>query len=197
MANAGQGKNSDLDLSQFAQAMNKVHPMLQTVLNKIADAVNQVGKNGGLAAVGFTPAPAPIQSITVKNVGEVYHVAHSDFSKLAKGAHYFTEVGVNDPAFLQPMVIHHGPSRTSAPFTLPTNDDNGDPINYYFRGFSQLPGSKASTPVNFGGTTATAVVGSGTTNMTPLPSNGSGTGSGTGQQGGVGFGAVLERPQGV
>ena len=192
-----QGQNSQLDLSQFTQALNKIHPMLQTVLLKIQDAVNKMGQNVGASATGYVAQPGPIQGIQVKNSGEMYHVTHTDFDELSKGTHYFTEIGVNDPAFSAPLIKHHGVSRSPEPFTLPTKDDSGNPINYYFRGYKQLPGSLPGVPVNFGGQTPTAVAGTGSTHMTPLSSTGSGTSSGSGQQAGAGFGRVLLRPQGV
>jgi hypothetical protein len=193
----GQNQQSKFDLSQFSAALAKVHPMLRVALDKITDAINNLGQNLGANATGYSATPHPIQAITVKNVGETYHVTHTDFAAGEKNTHYFTEIGVNDPAFLQPIVLHHGPSRGGPPFTLPTNDDLGHLVKYYFQGYKQSPGSLPSQKVMFGGGVPTAVTGTGTTHMTLLPSTGSGTSSGTGQQSGSGFGKTLTKEQGL
>lgn len=187
------GSGSQLDLGQFLGALNKVSPYLGNVLQKIQDAVNNLGTNLAGSPVGKIDPPSQIQKLDVKVSGETVHVSHTDNNPLAKGIHYFTEIDT-DPSFPRPLVIHHGTSRTSHPFNLPAKDDNGVAVTYFMRGYNQLPGSDPSLHVNFGGDQPTAVTMTGTTQMTLLPSNGSGTAAADGTQGGHGFGKVLERP---
>lgn len=175
--------------------VSKEWPRLGTLLRtRVFTAINAVAKNAGVSATGNAQAPDPPNSINVKTTGEMVHVSIADNNQLQKGVHYFTEADTN-PAFTQPIVIHHGPSRTGAPFTLPTNDDAGAAHNWYVRSYSQYPGSHPSPPVAFGGNAnPTPITLSGATNMTLLPSTGSGTAPGNGQTGGVGFGKVTLRP---
>ena len=157
-------------------------------VNGLATAVAATGS-------GEVTPPPPIASMSVKVAGEMVHVQHDHPGAIQRGVQYFTEVGVNDAGFNQPIVVDHGASRTSHPFPLPANDDQGTPINYYFRSYAQYHGSKRSEYAYHGSAHApTAVTLSGSTNLTPLASTGSGTGSNNGLQGGVGLGNTLFRP---
>ena len=130
----------------------------------------------------------------MKVAGEMAHVQIQDNAPIQKGIRYFTEVAT-DPSFTRPLVIDHGASRTRHPITLPTKDDSGSTVKYYFRSYSQYPGSDPSPPQVYGGASPTAVTMAGSTQMTLLPSMGSGTGAGNGSQGGHGLGKVLVRPE--
>lgn len=186
---------ADADGGQLLSEVERIWPRLGTLLrNRVFTSINQVAQNAGVAAVGNTQTPAAPNSIAVKTAGELVHVAITDNSALDKGTHYFTEMDT-DPSFPQPMVHYHGPSRTGPPFQLPTNDDTGSLHSWYFRTYSQKPGSLPSAPVVYGGNgNPLAVTLSGSTSLTPIPSTGSGTSSGNGQTGGVGFGKVVYRP---
>jgi hypothetical protein len=188
-----------LDLGQFTQRVQMDSPWTAAALRMIENAINHLAKNTGASPVGNTAAPDPIQALNVKVSGEMAHITVTDDAPVQKTVHYFAEVA-NEPNFLQPHVVHMGTSR-GAIIPLPTNDDTGAPQNWYFRGYSQYPGSKPNQKVNFGTQAAPQAVpmgggvnGAPATNMTLLPSTGSGTASGNGQQGGQGFGNFLHRP---
>jgi hypothetical protein len=185
-----------LDLSQVvstvAQRASNWHTVLARALQQIEDGVNNLGQQVAAEPVGFSQPPAPLQSVNVKTAGEMVHVTLTHNVPITKNIHYFVEYDT-DPNFPQPHVIHNGTSRTIAPFTLPSKDDGNNPVSYYFRGYPQFPGSHPAAPVNFGGTSPTAVTLGGTTQMTLLPSTGSGTAAANGQQGGYGFGKTNTR----
>jgi len=182
-----------LDPGQMLQSIKDAPT--RALVQQMIDAINNLSEHVGADPVGNKDTPAPIQGITVKNAGEVVHVALTDNSALHKGAHYFVEYDT-DPGFPQPQVIHMGTSRNHPPFVLPSKNDGGDNVSYYFRAYSQYPGSEPSETQVFGGTTPTAVTpGAATpTLLTLLPSSGSGTAAPTGQQGGYGFGKFQKRP---
>jgi hypothetical protein len=165
-------------------------------LRKVEEAVNHLAKNTGGAPIGETSAPRPIQQLQVKVSGEQAHAVITDNNSIQKNVNYFLEYAT-EPNFLQPHVADLGTSRGTV-LTLPTNQDAvvgraAVPHSWYFRAFSQYPGSKPSAHVYYGGTRPQAVTMQGTTNLTLLPSTGSGTASPTGQQGGWGLGKFLNR----
>lgn len=185
-----------LDLSQVISAVAtraKNYPViLSNALQRIEDGVNNLGQQLAAEPVGLASPPPPLESLNVKTAGEMVHVTLTHNAPIQKNIHYFVEYD-NDPSFPQPHVIHNGTSRSVPPFSLPTNDDGAQPHTWYFRGYPQLPGSKPSAPVNFGGLQPTPVTLSGTTNLTLQPSTGSGTAAPNGQQGGWGFGKTNTR----
>jgi hypothetical protein len=185
-----------LDLSKHTQAIQVRDRETAAAFRLVEDAINRLGRSAGASPVGDVAQPAPIQAVNVKVSGETAHVTITDNSALSRNIHYFLEYA-NEPNFLAPHVEHLGTSRGRV-LSLPANDDTGAPQSYYFRGYSQYPGSKPSPHVLLGPQgSPTAVQMTGTTNMTLLPSTGSGTAAPNGQQGGQGFGTFGKRgPQG-
>jgi hypothetical protein len=98
----------------------------------------------------------------------------------------------NNPQFSQPHVEHLGSSRGRF-ITLPTNADDGAKHTWYARAYTQYQGSQPSGFTYHGGDSPAGFQMEGATNMTPLPSTGSGTASNDGQQGGSGLGKVIFR----
>jgi len=185
-----QGGELLAEITKAGPVWDRLGLLLRT---KIIPAINATARNAGVAPVGNAQAPTPPNAVTVKHVGEMVHVSITDNNKLQKGVHYFTEADTS-PAFPQPIVIHHGPSRTGAPFSLPTNDDLGVAHTWYLRSYAQYPGSAPSSSVVYGGqANPLGITLSGSTSMTLLPSTGSGTAPGNGQTGGVGFGKAIQR----
>lgn len=168
---------------------------LATALERIEKACNVLGTNTGVDPTGAKlPAPSPIQQFSVKSDGNgTIHGVISDNNEIQRGIHYFVEHST-DPDFTRPTVVHLGASRTMVPLTLPHMDDDGNVINYYFRAFSQYPGSDPGEKIHFGGDTPTAVNAGGAVQMSLFPSTGSGTAQNSGEEGGSGFGKVLFRP---
>lgn len=197
MAQNTQSGNAQLDGGQFIAELQSGHihgPRLGQLFSKIIAFANQLAISTANSGSGEIAPPPPIAGLTVKTAGEMVHVAHDHPGAIQRGVQYFTEIGVNDPGFNQPIVKDHGASRTSHPFVLPTNDDNGSPIKYYFRSYAQYHGSRRSEYAYHGSAQApTAVTLAGTTSMTPIPSKGSGTAANTGLQGGQGLGNELFR----
>lgn len=169
---------------------------LATALERIVKSVNVLGTNAGVDPTGAKlPAPAPVGAVNVKTDGAgTIYATISDASPLQRGIHYFMEYDT-DPNFTRPHVIHMGPSRTMPPHTLPAKDDGGNPVNYYFRAYSQYPGSDPGEKISFGGSTPTPVAPGGAVQLSLFQSNGSGSSSNTGEEGGRGFGTVLFREQ--
>ncbi len=164
------------------------------LIQQIVTGLNNLGQNIGAAPMGQLPPPTAPSSVDVTAADGIAHVAITDNAPVNKGIQYFTEVDTS-PAFPQPMVIAHGPSRTSAPFPLPANDSSGAAQSFYFRSYSQYPGGLPSAKTVYGGASAaTAVSVGGSASLTLLPSKGSGTASPAGTQGGHGFGVVSSRP---
>lgn len=168
---------------------------LAIALENIVDGVNNLGKNLAADPTKTLPPPNPIQQLTVKTNGMgLVHAVITDNGHIKKGVHYFVEYD-NNPNFTQPHVVHLGVSRSMSPLTLPGSDDNGNPQSFYFRAYSQYPGSHPGPIVKFGGIVPTPVSPGGMQQLTLLQSTGSGTAQSNGEQGGSGFGKVLVRPQ--
>ena len=162
-------------------------PLLGRLIRRVLDGVNTGFTNAGISPGGQISPPKPPDQVQVKVAGETVHTSLSHTGELNRNVTYFTEVGVNDPAFGEgnTVINHHGSSRTPPPFTLPTYLDDGvTKQTYYIRSFAQYPGGPPSAPYVVGGVgSPTPFQMSGTTGMTLLPSFGSGTGPNTGQAG--------------
>ena len=175
----------------------KQHPelgqYLGTALQRIQDGLNALGDHIGADPTGTMPAPPPVQALDVKAKDGLIQATVSDNNPIQKNLHWFVEYDT-DPNFTKPHVAHLGVSRSMRPVTLPAKDDNGNDQKFYFRAYSQYPGSHPSEPIHYGGTTPTAVDPGGSIQMSLLPSTGSGTAQSSGEQGGAGFGKVLKRP---
>jgi hypothetical protein len=179
----------------FLQQIPEFGQYLSEALRRLQDGVNNLGQNVAVDPSGTIPAPPTIQQLTVKSNGNgLVHAVINDSNPIQKNLNYFVEYDT-DPSFPQPHVVHLGASRSMAPLTLPAKDDNGNAQKFYFRAYSQYPGSHPGEAVHHGGATPTAVDPGGTQQMTLLSSTGSGTAQPTGQQGGSGFGKVLFRSQ--
>lgn len=182
-----------LDGGRFLADLFTKDALQASFQQKIINAINYLGKTLGANPVGNIAAPPRLDNLSVKTSGEMVHVSIAHNARVSKNAHYFLEVA-NEPNFVQPIVKHIGVSRTPEPFPLPTFDDNGNMQTWYFRAYSQYPGSKPSPTLTFGGASPVGIQMSGTTNLSLLPSTGSGTASTTGKQGGQGFGKSNVQP---
>ena len=165
-------------------------PDLAQTLQTIIDGVNTTAKNAGVAVSGDIPAPKAPDSVNVKVSGEMMHISVNHSGPVERGVRYFSEISPDNPSFGQPIVVDHGTSRTSHPIPLPTFPDGGGAtkVAYHVRSYVQNPGGPPSRPTNAGSFTM-----SGTTNMTMLPSTGSGTAPNTGQSAGQGLGKFQTR----
>lgn len=188
-----------LDISKFIAEIRSranalpVFARLALALEQTQDAVNAVGTATGVDPTNHTTPPDPPSSIQVKANNGVAHVTLSDTSQRSRALHYFVEADTT-PAFSNPHVQHLGVSR-GAFIPLPSKDDNASAQHWYFRSYSQYPGSQQRSDHQvFGGSVPTPVDVGGSTQFTPLTSTGSGTSSTNGQQknGEGGFG-VLQR----
>lgn len=165
-----------------------------SLVQKIITAVNNMGRNSGVSPTGQLPAPPAPESLSVKASGGYVHAVITHNAPIQKPMNYFVEYDTS-PDFTQPHVVDYGTSRTHHPWPLPANDDAGNPQSWHFRTYAQLPGSQSSARTVFGGASgATPVNVGGSTNMTMIPSTGSGTASPNGTQGGQGFGNTSVRP---
>jgi hypothetical protein len=184
---------ADLRGGQLLSDIENQFPKLGIFLrSKVLPAINTIGRNAAVAPVGQIAAPAAPGSVNVKVAGEIAHVTIDDPSAVQRGGQYHVELATN-PQFSQPHVEHLGSSRGRF-INLPTNADDGTPHTWYARAYSQYPGSQPGAFTYHGGDEPAGFTMGGTTNMTPLPSTGSGTASSDGQQGGSGLGKVLLRP---
>jgi hypothetical protein len=173
----------------LSQIENENPKLGQYLRQYIVPAIATTAKNAAVSPIGSVAAPSAPTAVNVTTFGEMVHVSHQDDEPVNRGINYFTEIGVDDPHWTQPIVYHHGTSRTPPPFSLPSLISGGSsPVSheYYIRGFKQYPGGAPSETTAYNN--GAAITLSGTTVGTPLPSTGSGTASGNGTQGGQGFG---------
>ncbi len=180
--------------SQLLDEIESRDPKLGKFLrNFVLASINNVALQAGVSAVGKLARPDPPQGVNISQSGEYLHVSINDNGIVQKGMRYFVHIA-NNPQFSQPLVLDYGASRTREPHLLPTKDGSGNTLKYYVRAFRQMPGSDASEPIVYGGAIPAAITMGGSTQMTLLPSTGSGTGANNGQSGAVGLGTVFTRP---
>jgi hypothetical protein len=183
-----------IDSVQYLKQIKNENPKLGLFLESFFDSVNVSLNHLGMSAEGLHQAPAPIAGLNVAAGSDHVHVTITDASQVKKNISYFLEVAT-EPTFAQPHVEHLGASRGRI-LALPAKDGLGATQNYYFRAYSQYPGSDPQSKHAYWGTLGapTAVTLTGSSQLTLLPSTGSGTGRSDGTQGGSGIGSVLTRP---
>jgi len=181
--------SGQLDLGGLQAEVSSKDPRHAQVHEALADAINRVAASTGGSPTGEITAPKAPDSVSVKTSGEMMHIAINHSGQLQRNIRYFTEIA-NTPSFTQPLVIDHGTSRTSHPIMLPTYLDDGvTKANYYVRSYAQYPGSPPSDVTVVGGLgSPTAFQMGGSSAMTLLPSQGSGTAPNNGQSAGQGLG---------
>jgi hypothetical protein len=198
-----QGLNQKFQGGREINYLTQKDNYLGSFCSRVADAINNLAANVGVAAVGKTTPPPKIDSISVKGTqvnnvltasSEILHWTLTHNQALNKGIKYITEIDTN-VGFTKPHQFFHDASRTGFT-TLPTYMDDGvTKQTYYLRSQAQYPGSDACDPTVLGNLGApTQIQMTGMSAMTLLPSTGSGTASPQGQQGGLGLGTVLRRP---
>ena len=164
-------------------------PRHAQVHQDIIDSINRLAASVGASPTGEIPAPKAPDTVSVKTAGELMHISINHSGQLQRNVRYFSEIS-DSPSFAQPIVVDHGTSRTSHPIPLPTYADDGvTKATYYVRSYAQYPGSPPSPPTIVGGQgSPTAFQMAGSSAMTMLPSQGSGTGPNNGQSAGQGLG---------
>jgi hypothetical protein len=186
-------QSGQLDGGGFLAEIQAKDPRHAQLLQNIIDAVNKVAQNAGVSATGEIPAPKPPDSVSVTTAGEMMHISISHSGPLQRGVRYFSEIASatsGTPEFGRPIIKDHGTSRTPEPFTLPTKDSTGATHQYMVRSYAQNPGGPPSAPTIASGGPFTMA---GSTQMTLLPSTGSGTAPNSGQSAGQGLGKVQNR----
>ena len=198
------GANQQFEGGAELDFLSQKDTYLGKFLRRVVAAINTTAQNASVSSVGLFPTPPKVDSInvagtfsastnTITTTSELLHWTMVHNQQVHKGVRYFTEIDTN-PNFTQPHVIDHGTSRSGF-LHLPANDNNNAPISYYMRSYAQYHGSDPSEPTVVGGlSNPTQILLTGTSQMSLLPSLGSGTASQTGQQGGQGLGDVLTRP---
>lgn len=181
-------KRGSFSLGRLIARLRRTDIVAAVALQKIETAVNTVADNTASSAVGRLGPPPPINGVTVKTSGEMLHIQINHNAAIQQGIHYFSEISTSQD-LSNPLVIHHGTSRTSHPISLPTFDDNGVKQNYYLQSYAQYPGSDPTPVMKY----PSPITMDGTTKMTLLASTGSGTASNTGSQAGWGFGKIQRR----
>lgn len=185
-----------LDLSQMISEIRTsadwaaIAPRLGPKLQNIQDAINQAAQAAGVDATKHLDQPDPPAAINVKVAGELAHVTIEDNSARDRSLNNFVEFSTAksfSPA--STWTEHLGVARHRV-LNLPTNDDNGQPHNWYFRTYTMSLGSKKASPHVYLGQQGapTAVTMGGSTNLTLLPSTGAGTAPSNGQKAGTGYG---------
>lgn len=183
-----------IDSSQFLKKIKNENPHLGNLLESWFDAVNVALHHVGVDIKGKRQPPPPIAGLNVAAGSDHVHVTINDASQIQKNVQYMVEYSVNDPTFAQPHVEHLGASRGRV-LALPAKDGLGATQTYYFRAYSQYLGSDPQhKQIYFGQTGApTGVTLTGSSQLSLLPSQGSGTGRADGTQGGAGLGYVVSR----
>jgi hypothetical protein len=184
-----------IDSIQFLRKIKNENPVLGNYLESMFDAVNVALNHAGIDIKGKIQPPAQIAGLNVAAGSDHVHVTINDSSQINKNVQYFVEWSANDPNFSQPHVEHLGASRGRV-LALPAKDGLGATQNYYFRAYSQYMGGDPQTKQIYYGSVGapTAVTLTGSSQLSLLPSQGSGTGRADGTQGGAGLGFVLNRP---
>ena len=183
-----------IDSSQFLKKIKNKDPHLGNLLENWFDAVNTALHHVGVDIKGKLQPPPPIAALNVVAGSDHVHVTINDPSAISKNVQYFVEYSVGDPTFAQPHVEELGASRGRV-LALPAKNGSGTVQNYYFRAYSQYHGSDPQTKKAYFGSLGapTAVTLTGSSQLTMLPSQGSGTGRADGTQGGAGIGLVEQR----
>ena len=185
-------QKSNLDSGRELVRISQDNPLLGNLLRRIIKGITQTASNSGVSPVGESDPPPTIGAVNIKASGEIVHATINDAAPVVKGINYFVEAAT-EPNFLNPHVEDLGTSRGKF-FNLPSLTDTGGAQTWYFRGYSQYLGSKPSTKIPYGGLAPTGVTLTGSTQLTPLSSTGSGTAASNGSQGGQGFGNLPIRP---
>lgn len=181
------------DRSTFLNEIKNRDPHLGFLIESLFEGIDGVGSQLGVATKGFLQPPDPIKAINVSAGSDHVHVTLHDPSPIRKGVQYFVEWATN-PAFAGAHVEDLGASRGKV-LPLPAKDGSNNQITYYFRGGSQLHGSKPQ-PIRavFGGKyTPTPIVLTGSSKLALLPSQGSGTAPSDGSRPGSFLGTDLQR----
>ena len=196
------GDNAQLEGGRELNFVTQRDNYSGSLFSRIIEAVNQLAKNAGVAAVGKVPPPPKVDNVTVQGTqsgstltapSEILHWTLQHNGAIQKNIRYFSEIDTN-ANFPAPHVIDHGTSR-SAFLTLPKMNNAGATQTYYLRSYAQMPGSDPCEPTvhgNLGGAIGIQMTGSSKTTL--LTSAGSGTASPNGQQGSHGLGKILDRP---
>ena len=150
-------------------------PRLAETIEKLRIAIVSLVNQTGAAPGGTIAAPS-VQSISVSASNGIFSASIVDKTAPHLGIRYFIEYATN-PNFDNSRTRYLGPSRDIDGWNLGN-------LTYYFRGFSQYPGSDISNKVIYGGSTPIGVAGGGSAPPTPPASQGSG--GGTGATGGFG-----------
>ena len=200
----GQGTNQQLELGPELTLISQQNSFLGKILRRIVEGVNTTARNASVSSVGLFPTPPKVDSVnvqgtfsadtnTITTTSEHLHWTLEHNQQVHKGIRYFSEIDT-DPNFTQPHVIDHGTSRSGF-VHLPALAADGSQQVYYMRNYAQYHGSDPSESTVVGGrSNPTRIVLTGASQMSLLPSKGSGTAAATGQQGGKGLGDILTRP---
>jgi len=192
-----QGKSSFLDGGRELSELYNQNPLQAVLIERMIASINLLGQNSGVSPIGDHAPPPPVDNLSVKAAGEMVHFAITHSAKVRRNIRYFIEAD-NSPAFPRPVVTDLGSSRSSHPLNLPSLDDNGNQLSWYFRAYAQYPGSRPSVPTVVGGANnPTAIKLQGATKLTLLNPTGSGTASTTGMQGGAGLGKTPQSSNAV
>lgn len=185
-----------IDSSQFLKLIKNRDPHLGNYLESMFDSVNVALNHVGIDIRGRVQPPSPIAGLNVASGSDHVHVTINDNSVLNKNVQYLVEWSAGDPSFAAPHVEDLGSSRGKV-IALPAKTGAGATQTYYFRAYSQYPGSNPQAKKAYFGSLAnpTAVTLTGSSTLNLLPSQGSGTGRADGTQGGAGLGFVIQRTQ--
>lgn len=182
-----------IDRLSFLKEITDRDPHLGLLLQNLFDGVDGIGNQIGVVGKGKLQPPDPIKAINVSAGTDHVHVTLHDPSSVRKGVQYFVEWATN-PTFAGAHVEDLGSSRGRV-IGLPAKDQGNNPITYYFRATSQYHGSDAqANHIVFGGKfTPTGVTLTGSSKLTLLSSQGSGTAPSDGSRPGLGLGRDIQR----
>lgn len=165
-----------MPLKNLAWIEQNFDPRLAETFRQMSQHLDTIASTAGISGTA-TQAPPNVRSIAVTAANGYFNVAITDPEGQAGqnlGIHYFFEWDTS-PAFTNPQTIDNGPSRNGY-FALGSQ-------TLYWRAYSQFRNSPRSTPIVYGGSSPTGVVGGGSAGPAPAKSQGSG-----GAGGGGGFG---------
>lgn len=163
-------------LSQIEKESPKLGIYLR---NYVLPAIQKTAQNAAVSPSGNIQAPDPPQGVNVTTAGEMMQITVDHTAPLQKGAHYIYSVATN-PQMTNAQIEAKPATRAPFHLVLPTKDSTGTNHQFHVAVQVQYPGSPASAPTYYGGSSPQPITMGGTTQMNILP----GTGSGTAENGG-------------
>src|SRR5580692_9747945 len=113
MAQTTGGSGGQINGGQALSQVEQQSPNLGQLLRNMITGINTTAQNAAVSPTGEIAAPKKPDSVSIATMGEYVHVSIQHSGSLQRGVNYFTEIDTTGTGkFAQPIVYHHGTSRT-------------------------------------------------------------------------------------